>query len=512
MRYLPSFVLISLAGSANAQQFAAPELIVQASGDSWLDVATPDLNGDGFPELVYRAQVSFGIFQVILHWNQDGAFQPGTVVMEDSVITYIVSGDVDSDGDEDVIAGGSDIWLLRNNAGTLAAPIQFNAPQSIAAHLTDVDLDGDLDLILEVGNCHPCLISTALLLNDGSGGFSFQSQVSIGNAQSGLSVGDIDGDGDPDLLERRSPIAWLENVGLGAGSWPRHLFGSGDDYGAVKLTDIDLDGDLDAAATRANHLDVYLNQGGGLFGVRVNVATAAQSTAFGTFNIGDFDFDGQLDVAAARLDSSGPSTRHDIVWFANLGALAFSSERIAIADSLRSNAIKGVDLDGDSHVDLLVRRSVENTFYSATNYQVGIGLGYVCPAVPNSTGSAARLTPTGSTTLFLNNLRLEAVNLPPEQFVLFIASRDAGVTTTVPNSQGTLCVNGSVGRFDAPGQIMGSSLIGQLSLQVDLNAVPTPAGAVAVLPGETWYFQAWHRDVNPLATSNFTDAVSVTFR
>jgi len=510
--YLRPTVLVGLAGAATAQQFAAPELIAQASGNSWRDLATPDINGDGLPELAYRARVATGVYHVILHWNQNGEFQPGTVVMEDSVITYIVSGDVDNDGDEDVIAGGSDIWLLRNNAGTLAAPIQFNAPQSIAGHLTDLDLDGDLDLLLEDGNCYPCLVSAEVLLNDGAGGFVLQPQVNIGNVQSGVAVGDIDGDGDPDLLERRTPIAWLENVGLGAGAWTRHSFGSGGDYTAVGLADIDLDGDLDAVARRAEHLDVFLNQPAGTFGTRINVATAGASSAFGAFDIGDYNSDGLLDVAAARVDSSSGAAIRDIVWFANLGAGTFSAEHVAVADTLSTNAIKSPDLDGDSHADLIVRRAFENTFYSATNYQIGIGLGYVCPSVANSTGNIARLTPTGSTTLFLNNLRLNAADLPPEEFVLFVASRDPGVTTTVPNSQGVLCVSGNVGRFDAPGRIMESSLMGTLSLQVDLGAVPTPAGTVAALPGDTWYFQAWHRDQNPQNTSNFTDAVSVSFR
>ena len=31
---------------------------------------------------------------------------------------------------------------------------------------------------------------------------------------------------------------------------------------------------------------------------------------------------------------------------------------------------------------------------------------------------------------------------------------------------------------------------------------------VAILPGQTWRFQCWHRDGN---SNNFTDAVAVTF-
>jgi hypothetical protein len=29
--------------------------------------------------------------------------------------------------------------------------------------------------------------------------------------------------------------------------------------------------------------------------------------------------------------------------------------------------------------------------------------------------------------------------------------------------------------------------------------------------GDTFHFQCWYRDVNPLPTSNFSDAVSITF-
>ncbi|MCP3913994.1 MAG: hypothetical protein GY711_00380, partial [bacterium] len=45
---------------------------------------------------------------------------------------------------------------------------------------------------------------------------------------------------------------------------------------------------------------------------------------------------------------------------------------------------------------------------------------------------------------------------------------------------------------------------------VDPGALPT-APASAILPGETWNFQAWHRDHTPGLTSNFTEAMSVTF-
>jgi len=46
-------------------------------------------------------------------------------------------------------------------------------------------------------------------------------------------------------------------------------------------------------------------------------------------------------------------------------------------------------------------------------------------------------------------------------------------------------------------------------LAADLATLPTPTGTTAAHPRETWYFQAWHRAINPTTPANFTDAVRV---
>ena len=50
------------------------------------------------------------------------------------------------------------------------------------------------------------------------------------------------------------------------------------------------------------------------------------------------------------------------------------------------------------------------------------------------------------------------------------------------------------------------------SLAIDLAQLPSPTGTVAAAAGETWNFQAWHRDAHPAATSNFTLPVSITLQ
>ena len=52
---------------------------------------------------------------------------------------------------------------------------------------------------------------------------------------------------------------------------------------------------------------------------------------------------------------------------------------------------------------------------------------------------------------------------------------------------------------------------GRFLLTLDLAQIPQLAGLVSVQSGDTWHYQAWYRDTNPGATSNFSDAVSVTF-
>ncbi|MEM8709622.1 MAG: hypothetical protein AAGG01_01605, partial [Planctomycetota bacterium] len=86
-----------------------------------------------------------------------------------------------------------------------------------------------------------------------------------------------------------------------------------------------------------------------------------------------------------------------------------------------------------------------------------------------------------------------------------------GFSSMPGGSQGNLCLSGSIGRFDGPGQIQATKALGRAVLQLDLDSHPTPSGPVAVQAGETWSYQCWFRDSTAGApTSNFSDGVTVT--
>ena len=140
-----------------------------------------------------------------------------------------------------------------------------------------------------------------------------------------------------------------------------------------------------------------------------------------------------------------------------------------------------------------------------------VGSEYCAPAIPNSTGQPARITVAGSGIASDNVVTLVASDLPPNQFGYFLNSTTTALVPNAGGSQGTLCLGGSVGRYNGPLEIGASGDGGQFQLALDLTATPTPTGLVSILSGQTWHFQAWYRDGNPTATTNFTSAASVTF-
>ena len=142
-----------------------------------------------------------------------------------------------------------------------------------------------------------------------------------------------------------------------------------------------------------------------------------------------------------------------------------------------------------------------------------IGTPYCGPGTANSTGLPGVMEASGSTVAASNNLTLRAINLPASSFGFFLTSTAQGFVANPGGSSGNLCLSGAVGRYVGPGQIQNSGPAGVIELALDLTMTPTPSGLVSVSAGETWNFQAWHRDVvGGTVTSNFTDGLEVTFQ
>ena len=134
----------------------------------------------------------------------------------------------------------------------------------------------------------------------------------------------------------------------------------------------------------------------------------------------------------------------------------------------------------------------------------------VCEAAPNSTGLEGLLLP-GAFDGTASRLELRAIGLPPQSIGMVIVSRDQGLVPGAGGSSGTLCLGGLIGR--SVGAVTAvASVAGELRVTADLGALPQGPTSAGVQAGETWVFQAWHRDaMGGTVTSNLTDAVSLTF-
>lgn len=166
---------------------------------------------------------------------------------------------------------------------------------------------------------------------------------------------------------------------------------------------------------------------------------------------------------------------------------------------------------GDGMLALVAWSDVDQAFrvHTARFHGDAVGDRICSPAAPNSTGTFASLLATGSDVAFANDLTLHLDGAPPGTFGLFVTSETQDHVPHAGGSQGTLCLGGTIGRFNA--HVFQTSPAGAATFSPDLTRLPVGPG-IPAFPGETWTFQAWYRDLNPTVTSNFTDAIAVRFR
>ncbi|MCP5022764.1 MAG: hypothetical protein GY930_13445 [bacterium] len=141
-----------------------------------------------------------------------------------------------------------------------------------------------------------------------------------------------------------------------------------------------------------------------------------------------------------------------------------------------------------------------------------IGTIYCSPANLNSTIASAYIAATGSTDVADNDVALTVTQLPHNQLGYFLSSQDQTMIVVPGGSQGNLCVGGSSGLGRHLGTVQYSDSNGVMTAVLDLGQIPTQAGGTTpVISGQTYNFQCWFRDFYLVSTSNFSDAVSITF-
>ena len=150
--------------------------------------------------------------------------------------------------------------------------------------------------------------------------------------------------------------------------------------------------------------------------------------------------------------------------------------------------------------------------FAASEVNCGGTIGSFCdPSVANSSGLPGLMTATGSVVATDNDITLSASQLPASQFAYFIAGTAEAPGFTPANSMGTLCLGGSLARFNDLSQIFSTGQTGTGNVMIDLTSIPTNP-VQSVMAGQSWYFQCWYRDsFLGNTTSNFTNGAVVNF-
>jgi len=320
-----------------------------------------DLNGDGRPDVV--AASSPNAVSVFLNAGS-GSFEPRRDYGTGDEPDAVAIGDVNRDGRPDLAtangAANTVSVLLNRGDGSFQAPVAYGTgmlPTSIG--ISDLNGDGGADLaVANLGNLDGSSVS--IFLNRGDGSFGARQDFQTGDGPLSVAIGDLNGDGHPDLATADSEGNRPTGVGIyvsvlvnnGDGSFgPRHDYVVGDYPRQVAIGDID--GDTKPDLVTATYgggtfndwqaVSVLLNKGNATFGQPFVYAVRLvnEDIEDAGLALGDLNADGRPDVVDVESGLNAVSVLRNAPGLCDVPDVRFAKLRVAKRALKRANCSVG---------------------------------------------------------------------------------------------------------------------------------------------------------------------------
>ena len=341
-----------------------PKRVIYKDAENPRRIRYADMNGDGISDIIIGS-TNWPSVEWIEHLDGNGNFGEATRAISSASI--FIPGDIDGDGDNDLVYTAGAIYWAENLDGLgdfpfsgheIASNGNSNGYESIA--LKDMDGDEDLDVISSSYGRNEIIWYE----NNGNGTFNNEFiLMETPDFPSKIIVEDIDGDGDNDIVAafaESSTLGWFENID-GQDNFSEINLVSDNIQNFLNFTTGDFDGDtnLDLASITDNRvIQLFTNEDGQ---GNYSAGTILAETPFlydPEIEIGDFDNNGQDDLVLGDWNSL-------TLFKSNTNTPITFEEGINVSTLIRESGIHQVaDINGDGHEDFVaISRQNEQLFW-----------------------------------------------------------------------------------------------------------------------------------------------------
>ncbi len=325
--------------------------LFKASGPPYLDfldLAVGDFDGDGMLDVAALTDTP-GWLTVYHGSGRFGLCSPVNIGIG-GVGSNMVCGDMNGDGRKDLVislGSGSITVLLNNGFGgfTTLTPVSVGAgPQTLA--LADFDNDGDLDVVVALSGEN----KLAFCRNSGNGTLTKYATLATPGNPSALQVGKLDNDSSFDVAVGCYGAAQVVQVlfGDGTGAFPTSTsIAAGQAPAALQVDDLNGDGHADLFWRAYDGYDtLQTSYGDGLGNFAAPIDSPLAFDPWRVFVLhGDIDHDNDVDLIV-----SGTTQPNSVLTNDGLGG--FTQYHQPSVGSVFGGAL--ADFDGDGNLDLIV--------------------------------------------------------------------------------------------------------------------------------------------------------------